>query len=366
MTWIRPTAVHDGGTCLGQDLAIRLDRGRLIDMVPAHAQPDATPSDTTAAFGLFDTQVNGGGDVMLNNEPTAQGVLRIAEAHRAMGTEFLLPTVITDTPDVIRRAAEAVLEMRGKSGVLGIHIEGPHINLARRGIHRADCIRPFDDVTMDLVRTLRIQDCPVLLTLAPECVSLSTIAELDRMGVVVSAGHSMATAEELRAAADAVLRSVTHLHNGMPPMENRNPGLVGAALLSDLWCGVIADGHHVAPDMLRLTINARPSPDRMVLMSDAMSTVGGRDHLDLYGETIRVHGGKLINKDGSLAGAQVTLCECVRFWCSSLKAPLSNALHMASDAPFELMGLNRPGDTSGRVMTQFPSFRPRLPADVSA
>lgn len=351
MEWLKPRAVYDGGTCLGTDLAILVADGKLSDIAPATTRPEAKPIPEAVAFGLFDTQVNGGGDVMLNNQPTPEGILRIAEAHRALGTEFLLPTVITDSPDIIRRAAEAVLAVRGLSGVLGIHIEGPHIHPERRGTHREQHIRPFDEETLTLVKVLREQKCPVLLTLAPEIVPLATITELDRMGVVVSAGHSKATGDQMRAAMSAGLRSVTHLHNGMPPMTNRDPGIVGAALLSDLWCGVIADGHHVAPDMLKLSFNARPRADRMVLVSDAMSTVGGSQAFELYGETIRVSGGKLINEAGSLAGAHVSLSECVGFVHQNLMVPLAVALSMASDRPFEMMGIDPPRKHYDRVVT---------------
>ncbi len=174
------------------------------------------------------------------------------------------------------------------------------------------------------------------------------------MGVIISAGHSAATAAELRAAIAAGLRAITHLHNGMPPMRNREPGLVGTALLSELWCSVIADGHHVAPEMLRLSIAARPRRDRMVLVSDAMSTVGGRDQFNLYGETIRVSGGKLVNENGSLAGAHTTLAESISFLHNTVGIPLNDAFFMASNVPFELMRIKRPTGLINRLVSFLP------------
>ncbi len=358
MDWILPHGVYDGGHCLGHDLAIQLDQGQLIALTIADNLPPDTQIkkvDAIAAFGLFDTQVNGGAGVLLNNLPTAEGVEHIAKAHRALGTEFILPTVISDTTDVIRRAAEGVLAQLGRDGVLGIHIEGPHINPLNRGTHRQDRIRAFDAETLDTIKTLRKWDCPVLLTLAPECVKSETIAILDQMGVVVSAGHSAADAEQTRQAIEAGLKAVTHLHNGMSPMTGRAPGLVGVSILSELWCGLIADGHHVSTDMIRLTLRACGHHDRIVLVSDAMPTVGGCDSFLLYDEEIHVDGGKLINKAGSLAGAHVCLSDCIAHMHKTVGVSIDAALSMASDNPFGMMGLQPPKNDSGRLVTFIPN-----------
>lgn len=287
--------------------------------------------------GLFDIQVNGGGGVMFNNDPTPDGVRRIADAHRCAGTRFILPTVITDQSDVMERAADAVLATVGTQGILGIHIEGPHINPTQKGTHNPDFIRSLDQHTWGQVEKLRIRKVPVLLTLAPECVPAGTIRRLDRMGVVVAAGHTAATASEFAAAVQEGLRGITHLFNGMPAMTSRAPMITGAAINSEVWCTIIADGHHVDPSMVRLAIRSRPREGRTVLMSDAMSTVGGPETFELYGETIQVQNGCLINKLGSLAGAHVTLAEAVRNSMHFADLTTTEALHMAAVAPFELM-----------------------------
>jgi len=176
---------------------------------------------------------------MLNSVPTPEGVEVISAARRASGTTSLLPTVITNTPETIRKAALAVVECHGKFGVRGIHIEGPHINPERKGTHNPDLIRDFDQETLDLLKLLRVHGLPVLLTLAPEMVPAGTIAQLVKMGVVVSAGHSNATADQIEAALGEGMQMFTHLFNAMSQMTGREPGVVGTALTSDAWCGII-------------------------------------------------------------------------------------------------------------------------------
>lgn len=343
--YLHPKALFDGQD-LSTSTVLVTEDGTVTDIQPLNAVPDGAtiePIDGVLSPGLFDVQVNGGGGVMLNNTPTREGVRRIAQAHNAAGTAFLLPTVITDSAEVMARAAQAVTEELGRNGVLGIHIEGPHISLAHKGTHNPAFIRPFDDATMSVLERLRRADVPVLLTLAPETVAPGLIARLSAMGVIVSAGHSAATAEQTRHALAEGLRCFTHLFNGMPQMTSRTPMLTGAAINSDVWCGIIADGHHVEDEMVALATRARPVPNRIVLVSDAMSTVGGPDHFELYGEIIRVNQGRLVNAQGSLAGAHITLADSVQRMISSVGVPAAQALRMATANPFEMMQLDAPG-----------------------
>lgn len=338
--WLCPDGVFDGSV-LRRDQCLRISGGTIAEFatkaaVPAGALVWKTP--LTATPGFFDLQVNGGGGVLLNNNPTPDSVLAIARAHAATGTVSLLPTVITDRPDTIRRAAMAVLECKGKSGVRGIHIEGPHISEQKRGTHRAEYIRPFDAETLDLVTLLRERGLPVLLTLAPECVPTGTIAQLTGLGVVVSAGHSAAVGNQVDAALGEGLRMFTHLFNGMSQMTQREPGVAGAALDSDAWCGIIADGHHVHPHVLRLAFRARPLRDRMVLVSDAMPTWNGPDAFELYGATLRVRDGRLVNQEGSLAGAHIDMASAVEY-LASVGVDREEALCAATRTPAEAIGL---------------------------
>jgi N-acetylglucosamine-6-phosphate deacetylase len=237
--------------------------------------------------------------------------------------------------------------------VAGIHIEGPHLAPERRGTHTAAFVRPFDDRTLASVARLREAGIPTMLTLAPERVEAGTISRLAEMGVVVSAGHTAANAAQIRAALDEGLRCFTHLHNAMTPMNSREPGVVGAALDSDAYCGVIADLHHVSATTLRVSLRARPRPGLMFLVSDAMSTVGGPDFFELYGQRIEVRDGKLVNAEGSLAGAHLDMATAVRNVAMRLGEPAERALAMATSVPAAAMHLeNRLG-----------TFRPGAKAD---
>ncbi|MEI2687319.1 MAG: hypothetical protein V9G14_14615 [Cypionkella sp.] len=188
--WLHPRAVFDGET-LKPDMAVAIETERVVAIVPLIDLPEGTVPETVDAIlspGLFDVQVNGGGGVMLNNDPTREGVRKIAAAHRSVGTAFILPTVITDLPEITERAAEAVLAEHGKGGVLGIHIEGPHISFAHKGTHDPARIRPYDARTRDLLMRLRQHGLPVLFTVAPETLEPGVIADLTAMGVTVAAG----------------------------------------------------------------------------------------------------------------------------------------------------------------------------------
>lgn len=277
MRWIQPAAVFDG-TELKTGHAVRIENGFIAEIGPVEDLAPGIAVEPTGdifSVGLLDLQVNGGGGVLLNNRPDAGGVRAIGAAHKRAGTSHLFPTIMTDRPEVIERAALAVLAVYGSHGISGLHIEGPHINAAFRGAHSPEHIRPFDELTPSLLERLRSAGLPVLLTLAPECVEPGTISRLVRMGVVVSAGHSAANPDVTRRALGEGMKCFTHLFNGMPVMHSRAPGIVGTAINSDAWCGIIADGHHVDDRMLELAIRARPRPNRMIAVSDAMPTVQG-------------------------------------------------------------------------------------------
>ena len=319
-------------------LALRLDGGRVREVRPlGRDTPDWRPH--VGMLGASDLQVNGGGGVLVNGDPTPDGLCTVRDAHARLGTAEIMPTVITDAPEVLDAAAAAILAVRGEPGFLGLHVEGPHIAPYRRGTHAAAHIRPLDRRTVDLVARLREADVPVMVTLAPERADPSLLAELVATGAVVSAGHSAATAEETRAALAAGVRCFTHLFNAMPPMLSRAPGPAAAAILSDAACGVIADGIHVDWDMLRLALAARPEGAITFLVSDAMPTVGGPDRFTLYGQEIRVQDGRLVNAEGALAGAHLDLLTAMAGLYRHAGVPLERAIAMATDLPRRVIGL---------------------------
>ena len=225
------------------------------------------------------------------------------------------------------------------NGVLGIHIEGPHISLEKRGTHKAEFIRPFDEDTFQLVEKLRAADVPTMLTLAPEVVSPEDIKRLVEVGTVVSIGHSQAPAGVVRLALEAGASCFTHLFNAMQPVAGREPGVVGAAINSHAFTGIICDGIHVADEIVGLAIRARPVSDRMYLISDSMPTVGGPAEFNLYGTRVSLINNRLINSEGSLAGAHTTQSKSVKRLVDHVGIPIEDALKMAITTPSKVMGL---------------------------
>ena len=375
--WLCPDQLFENGV-LKHGRALGITEGKVEAVKAQDALPQNVNLKRVAGIispGFVDLQVNGGGGVLLNATPTAEAMWAIAKAHRQFGTTALLPTVITDHPDILGKAAQAALTAFGKNGVCGLHIEGPHISQRRRGTHNADHIRPFDDMTLNSVDKLCMAKIPVMITLAPEIVPPDHIAKLVNMGAIVSIGHSEAAPADITAARLAGARCFTHLFNAMSPMQGRDPGVTGTAILSSSYVGIICDGIHVADDMVALALRARPEPNLTFLVSDAMPTVGGPSQFDLYGQSIKLDQGRLINAEGSLAGAHTTLAAGIRRLVSNLNIPVQTALKMAISVPCAVMGLdldrlqgqkieallhlNAQGSYTGPVSQISPSQKPR-------
>ncbi len=338
--WLLPDAIFDGhGLRQGAALGVSGTCSLQIGTPPKGAITRRLKGIVTPGF--LDLQVNGGGDALLNNDQSPTALHTMAAAHRRFGTVGILPTVITDAPEVLARAVDAVLaahsEPRPDSSLLGLHIEGPHLSIPRRGTHAADYIRPFDATTLDHVQRLRAAGLFVKITVAPESATPQDVARLVGTGAVVSIGHSDATADEVRALLDAGATCFTHLFNAMSPMLNRAPGVTGACINSTAYAGIICDGIHVADEMVGLAIRARPLPGRMFLVSDAMCTVGGSGHFRLYGQDIWLKDGRLVNAEGSLAGAHVTMAEGLHRLITVVGTPPDTALDMAVGAPARVL-----------------------------
>jgi len=305
--------------------------------------------------GFIDVQVNGGGGALFNDEPSAATIRTIGEAHRSFGTTGFLPTLISDDLGTIGRAIAAVQAAldEGISGVLGIHIEGPFLNWARRGVHDPKHLRLLDTSVVSLL--CRLRGGKTVLTLAPEMTTPDMIAELTAGGVLVSAGHSNATFAETTQAIAQGLRGFTHLFNAMAPLAPRAPGIIGAALYDDAtWCGIIVDGHHVDPVMLKLALRCKPH-DRFMLVTDAMPPVGSAEPtFVLQGRTIRVVDGACRDENGTLAGTALDMAGAVRNTVASLGLDIAAAARMASEYPAEFLGL---GHELGRIA---PGYRANL------
>ena len=307
--------------------------------------------------GFLDTQVNGGGGVLFNDAPTVESLRRIGAAHRRFGTTGFLPTLISDDLSVIAAAMKAVREALAAKvpGVLGVHIEGPFINVERKGVHDESKFRDLDARGVALLTSLDVGR--TLVTLAPEITNPETLRLLARHGVVISAGHTNATYEEMHDALDHGLRGVTHLFNAMSPLNHREPGVVGAALLHpECWCGLIVDGRHVHPAALQVALRCK-RPDRFMLVTDAMPIVGSdAESFMLQGRQIRVQDGVCVDENGTLAGSALDMACAVRNSVRSLGIPIEQAARMASTWPAEFLGLGR---ELGRIA---PGYRASLTA----
>ena len=318
--------------------AVVVDASRIVDVLPETKTGAAQRRDLGGGLlapGFIDVQVNGGGGALLNDNPSVDTVRTIATAHRRFGTVGMLPTVITDAPQVIARAVTSVARAmaEGVPGVLGIHIEGPFLDAARKGAHAARFIREMEEADADAIAGFAMY-CPVMLTLAPNRVSPALVQRLTQAGVLVSLGHSDASYAEARQALDAGARSITHLYNAMSQMTGREPGMVGAALADqESYVGIIADGHHVHDAALKVAFAARPS-SRMMLITDAMPTAaGGPDSFELQGRVVTRHDGRLSLADGTLAGSDLTMDAAVRHCVKVLGLELAAVLRMASLNP---------------------------------
>ncbi len=304
--------------------------------------------------GFIDWQINGGAGVMFNAEPTVEGIAAIATAHRRAGVTGFLPTVVTDAPRVLAQALAAAREaQKSVPGALGIHVEGPFIDLKRKGAHPPEFIRPMQEKDADALIEARAG--AMVATLAPVSVPLERIARLAKAGIVVSLGHSDASAEEALSVFDAGATAVTHLYNAMSQLSSRAPGVVGAALSDPrVVCGLIADGEHAHPAAYRPAIAAK-SPHGVALVSDAMpAAAGGPDVFELQGRRITRIGNKLTAEDGTLAGAAITMRDAVDYVVNVLKVPLADALMMATLTPARLL---RADDRIGQLK---PGYRADL------
>lgn len=291
--------------------------------------------------GFVDLQVNGGGGVLLNDNPSADAMLAIARAHRAFGTTSCLPTFITDTREKTRAAIAAAQRAVGQEGVLGLHLEGPFINPSRTGVHRREHVVAPDPRDLEWLSDLGGAGRS-LITLAPECAPEGFIDALATQRIRIAAGHSEASAAEMSRAIDEGLTGVTHLFNAMPPFSGRAPGIVGTALTEPrLTAGIIADGIHVAPLSVRAAFAAKGAAG-MALVTDAMPSVGtaGVD-FELMGAKVTLRDSALRREDGTLAGAHLDMASAVRNAVRLAGIPLEDALRSASSTPARFLGLER-------------------------
>jgi len=353
------------GAIVHRDAAVVIEGERIAEVVPRADLPRGTPTralsdEAWLAPGFIDVQVNGGGDVLLNDAPTPEAMSAMAAAHRPFGTTSLLPTLISDTPEKMQQAlAAADAAVQRDPAVLGLHLEGPFLSPDKPGVHDVKAFRA--PTAQDRALLTAPRHGVTLVTLAPEQVPQNFIVDLVAANVRVSLGHSNATYAQTCAAMADGMTGFTHLFNAMRPLTSRDPGPIAAALeYPDVWFGLIADGVHVDPAVLRLALRGAGKP---MLVTDAMPPVGGKGKsFKLYGNEILVRDGRCTRPDGTLAGAFLDMASAVRNGVRLLDLPLPRALQLASTNPAEFLGL---GHVLGRLA---PGCRADLvafdPADI--
>jgi N-acetylglucosamine-6-phosphate deacetylase len=343
------TALMNGRVLAGEEIvdghAVLLSNAKIEAVVPASDARcrDAFRVDLQEQLllpGFIDVQVNGGGGVLFNDDPSLESIRAIGAAHRRFGTTGFLPTLISDDLDTIGQAIAAVQGSLDAHlpGALGIHIEGPFLNWARRGVHDPKHLRRLDNGVVSLLCSLR--GGRTVLTLAPEMTTPDMIAQLAASGILISAGHSDANFAQTSVAIAHGVRGFTHLFNAMAPLAPREPGIVGAALYdANTWCGIIVDGHHVDPVMLKLALRCKRH-DRFMLVTDAMPPVGSPEpSFVLQGRTIHVVDGVCRDENGTLAGTGLDMATAVRNAVSLLGLEIAQAARMASEYPAGFLGL---------------------------
>ncbi len=345
--------VFDGMRLL-PDHAVMMSADRISAILPQGELPEDVTRISLAGGrllpGFVDLQVNGGGGVMFNDAQTVDTLRTMAQAHASLGTTSLLPTLITDTPERTRAAIDATRDAiaAGVAGIAGLHLEGPHLSLPRKGAHDPSLIRPMEASDLDLLLEAT-RDLPALIvTIAPENVTLEQIAALRAAGATVSLGHTDTDLATCVAAAEAGATCVTHLYNAMRQLGHREPGVVGAALSQGgLSAGLIADLIHVHPVAIGIAMRAKAGPGRIFLITDAMATAGAPiDSFVLNGRRIERRDGRLTLSDGTLAGADLDLATALRNMMGPVGLPAADALAMATSVPAGVVGLE---DTCGHL-----------------
>jgi N-acetylglucosamine-6-phosphate deacetylase len=335
------------GEALRSDAAVIIKGSRISWIGPRASVPSdmpmhSLPDDAWLSPGFIDLQVNGGGNVLFNAHPTRTALKQMAAAHRRFGTTSLLPTLISSTREKMKAALGAVQESRADPEILGLHFEGPFLSPEKPGVHDPSIIRQPVDGDLELLTSLR--PLPTLVTLAPEQVPAGFIPALVRAGVRVSLGHSMATYAQTKNALVEGMTGFTHLFNAMRPLNSRDPGPIAAALEThSIWFGMIVDGVHVDPAMLRLALRGAATP---FLVTDAMPPVGGAPSFMLDGQRITVQGSACARADGTLAGTALDMATAVRNCVRLLGLPLTLALRYASAEPAKFLGVD---DEVGRL-----------------
>ena len=290
--------------------------------------------------GFIDLQVNGGGGKLFNNSSDKESLDEIIKAHQHFGTTSIMPTVISDSLNVLQRCTSTISnEINNNKSLLGVHIEGPFFNVKYRGVHQKQYINTINNDYLNLFESL--QGFPVMLTLAPECISIKQLKHLKSLGFKILAGHTDASYDQLEEAIKYGLDGFTHLFNAMGQISAREPGVVGSALnFNNTAASIIVDLHHVHPSLIEMSYKQKPK-GKLFFVSDSMATINhGEPSFELYDEVVSESNGRLINSEGKLAGSSITQIDAIKNAYTSCNITLSDAIAMATSYPAEYLGVD--------------------------
>ncbi|WP_261895194.1 N-acetylglucosamine-6-phosphate deacetylase [Vibrio cyclitrophicus] len=294
---------------------------------------------TNLSPGFIDLQLNGCGGVMLNDEITADTMQIMHKANLKSGCTSFLPTLITSSDEDMRAVITAAREYHNQyqNQSLGLHLEGPYLNVAKKGIHSVDHIRKSDNEMIELI--CENSDLVAKVTLAPELNDPEHIERLHKAGVVVSIGHTNATYAEARQGFESGITFATHLFNAMTPMVGREPGVVGAIYdTPEVYAGIIADGFHV--DYANIRIAHKIKGEKLVLVTDATAPAGAdMEYFIFVGKKVYYRDGKCVDENGTLGGSALTMIEAVQNTVEHAGIALDEALRMATLYPAQAIGV---------------------------
>ncbi len=309
--------------------------------------------------GFIDVQLNGCGGVQFNDTADAVSIETLEIMQRAnekSGCTSYLPTLITTSDDLMKQGVRVMREYLAKHPhqALGLHLEGPWLNIIKKGTHNPQFVRMPDAALVDFL--CENADVITKITLAPEQVAPEVITQLAAAGIVVSAGHSNATVKEAKRGFRAGITFATHLYNAMPYISGREPGLIGAIFDEpDVWCGIIADGLHV--DYVNIRNAKRLKGDKLCLVTDATAPAGADiDQFIFAGKTIYYRNGLCVDENGTLSGSSLTMIEGVRNLVEHVNIALDEALRMATLYPARAIGVDK----------QLGSIAPGMVANLTA
>ncbi|EHD2234026.1 N-acetylglucosamine-6-phosphate deacetylase [Vibrio vulnificus] len=335
--------IYTGSDVLSEH-ALIIENDLITSIVPAADLPSGIEVKDLAGAnvspGFIDLQLNGCGGVMLNDEITAETMQIMHEANLKSGCTSFLPTLITSSDADMRAAITAAREYHAKykNQSLGLHLEGPYLNVMKKGIHSVDHIRPSDTSMVDFI--CENADVVAKVTLAPELNDPEHIEKLRNAGIVVSIGHTNATYAEARKGFEAGITFATHLFNAMTPMVGREPGVVGAIYdTPDVYAGIIADGFHV--DYANIRIAHKIKGEKLVLVTDATAPAGANmDYFIFVGKKVYYRDGKCVDENGTLGGSALTMIEAVENTVEHVGIALDEALRMATLYPAKAIGVD--------------------------